>query len=116
MRRPSWWGTICIAITLAACSAGDNRVDPEDLELRDLLGISPEVATAWDAAQRAAARRVLVAGFRATDGPAQLAAGPGTAGIEERDGITRIPLGASPRGRRWRSPEQLRCRRGCRAC
>ncbi|HEX3758900.1 MAG TPA: hypothetical protein VHW23_09350, partial [Kofleriaceae bacterium] len=50
---------------LAACSAGNNSVDPGDLELRDLLGISPEVATAWDGTQRSAARRVLAGGLRA---------------------------------------------------
>lgn len=69
---------------VGACSAGDNRIDPSDLELRDLLGISPEVASAWDGAQRAAARRVLAAGFHEADGPAQLAFEPGTASIDER--------------------------------
>jgi hypothetical protein len=61
-------GVVCLA-ALAACSAGDNSVDPGDLELRDLLGISPETASAWDGAQRAAARRVLAGGLRDDGGP-----------------------------------------------
>ncbi|MCW5805183.1 MAG: hypothetical protein KIT31_22620 [Deltaproteobacteria bacterium] len=48
-----------VAAFAAACGAGDNRLDPGDLELRDLLGISPEAADRWDPTQRAAARRVL---------------------------------------------------------
>jgi hypothetical protein len=43
-------------------------VDPGDLELRDLLGVAPEVATTWDAEQRTAARRILVANLDAIDG------------------------------------------------
>lgn len=46
-----------------ACGAGDNRLDPSDLELRDLLGIAPKVAAGWDAEQRASARRVLATGL-----------------------------------------------------
>src|SRR6185312_4495815 len=46
-------------VLLCACGTGDNRLDPHDLGLRDLLGIAPEVATTWDADQRAAARDVL---------------------------------------------------------
>ncbi|HVV82257.1 MAG TPA: hypothetical protein VHE35_04230, partial [Kofleriaceae bacterium] len=45
------------------CSAADDRVDPADLELRDLLGLSPSVANGWDEAQRAAAREVLADGL-----------------------------------------------------
>ncbi|HUS30846.1 MAG TPA: hypothetical protein VMZ53_20185, partial [Kofleriaceae bacterium] len=44
----------------SACGTGDTKVDPADLELRDLLGVAPEVATTWDAEQRSSARRVLV--------------------------------------------------------
>ena len=50
---------------LSACSAGDTVVDPGDLELRDLLGLSPDAATRWTAEQRLAARRVLEAGLAA---------------------------------------------------
>src|SRR5678815_3160662 len=57
---------VLAAITAGAC-AGDGTVDPGDLELRDLLGISPEIASAWNADQRAAARRVLIAGLSAAD-------------------------------------------------
>jgi hypothetical protein len=45
------------------CGAADERIDPADLELRDLLGVAPRVATGWDEAQRAAAREVLAAGL-----------------------------------------------------
>src|SRR5262245_31639151 len=47
------------ALGVAGCGAADNRVDPGDLGLRDLLGIAPHVAAAWDDGQRAAARQVL---------------------------------------------------------
>ena len=58
------------AVTLiGACGAGDTRVDPGDLELRDLLGLAPDVASTWDGEQRAAARRVLVAGFEENADP-----------------------------------------------
>jgi len=62
-----------IAAVAVGCIAGDNRIDPADLELRDLLGVSPDTALAWDPAQRAAAREVLAEGLRARDEPAQLA-------------------------------------------
>jgi len=52
---------IWVVSRVMGCGAGDNRIDPGDLELRDLLGVSPEAASAWDAPQRAAARRVLAA-------------------------------------------------------
>src|ERR1700743_3313983 len=80
---PSRWAVVCIAVAAGACSAGDNTVDPSDLALRDLLGVSPDVATAWSAPQRTAARRVLMGGLRADDTPAELAdpsaAGSGSA-------------------------------------
>ena len=58
-----------IAIAYASgCGTGDTRVDPGDLELRDLLGVSPEVAGQWDAEQRASARRVLTAALDGSDG------------------------------------------------
>ena len=70
---------------LAGCSAGDNRVDPGDLELRDLLGVSPDTARGWDAAARAAARRVLASGLH-TPGAGSLAATaePRTASLDDR--------------------------------
>jgi hypothetical protein len=52
---------------LAACGAGDNRLDPGDLELRDVLGISPETASSWDRDQRASARRVIDDGLHHAD-------------------------------------------------
>ena len=57
---------LCCAL-LVACGTGDNRVDPGDLEPRDLLGIAPEVARSWDATQRASARRVLDDELRKSD-------------------------------------------------
>ncbi len=78
------WGTsfrllLCAAVA-SACSTGDTRVDPGDLELRDLLGVSPEVAGHWDASQREAARHVLVAALHAGGAPSRVAAGS----IEDR--------------------------------
>jgi len=64
------WGRVLVCCILAAC-AGDNRLDPSDLELRDVLGVSPETAMAWDAGQRAAARRVIDAALH--DAPSQTA-------------------------------------------
>ena len=55
--------TVVLVCVVAACGAGDNRIDPGDLELRDLLGVAPEVAQHWDPSQRASARRVIVAGL-----------------------------------------------------
>lgn len=46
-------------VVAAACGTADNRVDPGDLELRDLLGISPQPASQWDGGERLAARRVI---------------------------------------------------------
>lgn len=57
------WMSLC-AVLVTACGAGDTRLDPSDLELRDLLGLSPEVASSWDGAQRSAARAVIEAGLR----------------------------------------------------
>jgi len=78
------WGTspwllLCVAVA-SACSTGDTRVDPADLELRDLLGVSPEVASGWDASQREAARHVLVAALHAGGAPEKVGAGS----IEDR--------------------------------
>lgn len=77
MMGPSRWGIVCLALS-AACSAADNTVDPADLELRDLLGLSPEVASTWNSTQRAAARHVLGAGFREASAASQIAFPPDT--------------------------------------
>jgi hypothetical protein len=69
------WGTsrrIAICILVAGCGTGETRVDPADLQLRDLLGVAPEVAARWDAGQRAAARRVLADGLHAQDTPSDV--------------------------------------------
>jgi hypothetical protein len=62
------------------CGAADSSVDPGDLALRDLLGISPEVAAGWDAGERARARAIIArASERAGDAPAEpVRLGPGT--------------------------------------
>jgi hypothetical protein len=59
----------CVALLATACGAGDNQLDPSDLELRDLLGISPEAASAWNSGQRASARRVIDDGLRQPEAP-----------------------------------------------
>lgn len=53
-----WGSRVLVCCVLAGC-AGDNRLDPSALELRDILGIAPETALTWDAGQRAAARHVI---------------------------------------------------------
>src|ERR1043165_4912378 len=80
--RPSC-GVVLIA-SLIACSAGNNRVDPEDLALRDLLGVSPDTAMAWDGAQRAAARRGLDVGLRAHPAPSARGLPDASLGLDER--------------------------------
>jgi hypothetical protein len=60
MRGRSFVVAACAVVFAGACGTGDTRIDPSDLELRDLLGVSPEAAGAWDLGQREAARRVLV--------------------------------------------------------
>jgi hypothetical protein len=62
------WGSrvlVCCVVTAWTACAGDNRLDPSELELRDVLGMSPDMALAWDADQRAAARRVIDEGMHA---------------------------------------------------
>lgn len=56
------WGLFSFLVAFTACGTADNRVDPGDLELRDLLGISPKPASQWSAEQRTSARRVIAAG------------------------------------------------------
>lgn len=53
------WGLLFLVAV--GCGTADNRVDPGDLELRDLLGIAPQPASRWSGEQRAAARRVIAA-------------------------------------------------------
>src|SRR4051794_40765408 len=54
---------VCALFGAGSCGAGETRIDPADLELRDLLGLSPDVALEWNADQRAAARTVIATGF-----------------------------------------------------
>jgi len=59
--RAQRFAVAAAALTATACGASDQRLDPADLELRDLLGVAPRTAAQWDGGQRAAARAVLVA-------------------------------------------------------
>jgi hypothetical protein len=56
------WGSRLLLLLVGACASAD-RLAPDELELRDLLGIAPEVAMAWEPDQRAGARHVLEAGM-----------------------------------------------------
>lgn len=56
-----------VCLVIGACGAADERIDPGDFALRDLLGVQPKVVAAWDDAQRAAAREVLAGGLAARD-------------------------------------------------
>ncbi|HEY0986923.1 MAG TPA: hypothetical protein VGD80_07720, partial [Kofleriaceae bacterium] len=79
---------VLAAITAGAC-ADDGTVDPGDLELRDLLGISPEIASSWNADQRAAARRVLVARLSADDASTRTTVDVTSLAATGRDGTAR---------------------------
>jgi hypothetical protein len=83
MKGTSSWWFIAFSVAVAGCGAGETKVDPGDLELRDLLGVAPEVAVTWDADQRAAARRVLVDGLRERAEALPLVASDGAA-IDDR--------------------------------
>lgn len=87
----SRWLLLCVAVA-SACSTGDTRVDPGDLALRDLLGVSPEVASRWDASQREAARHVLVAALHAGGAAEKVGAGS----IEDR--LTELDMRRSEAG------------------
>lgn len=75
---------VCCALFAAACGAGDNRIDPGDLELRDVLGMSPEAASSWDRDQRASARRVIEDGLHQTQASPIREALGGDAALEQR--------------------------------
>jgi hypothetical protein len=62
----SWRPCVVLCWLWFGC-ASEDRVDPSALELRDVLGLSPEVAMGWDADQRAAARHVLEAAMHDVD-------------------------------------------------
>ena len=95
MKGTSW----CLAVvSIVACGTADNRIDPGDLELRDLLGVSPEAATGWDAPQRASARRVLAAGLHAHE-------------LDEAPAIIPLEAGASVDDRVARSLAMLDTKR-----
>lgn len=72
------WNVVVCAAIAGGCGTASDRIDPRDLELRDLLGLSPDVALAWDPAQRAAARDVLAGGLHEAGGiAAPIRAGDG---------------------------------------
>ncbi len=76
MGTTSRWIVVLCAAIAGGCGTASDRIDPRDLELRDLLGVAPETALAWDPAQRAAAREVLAGGLDQS-GPAAIAPGDG---------------------------------------
>lgn len=78
-RRVAAFALVCAS----ACGTGNTSVDPGDLELRDLLGIAPEVAGTWDADQRASARAVLDDALGTHDDQATLAIAQGSS-LDER--------------------------------
>jgi hypothetical protein len=81
---PSRGPSILVLALVAGCGAADTRVDPGDLALRDLLGVAPTAAVAWDTDQRAAARRVLMPAI-ADDEPLGIELGLGAGvGLDER--------------------------------
>jgi hypothetical protein len=83
----------CCVLLVTACGAGDDRLDPRDLELRDLLGVAPEIAGAWDHDQRAAARHVIDAGLHPPPAP------PGRAALGADPAFERSETGGrAPRG------------------
>ncbi len=83
MKGTSRWFVMATVMLGMGCGAGETRIDPGDLELRDLLGVAPEAALRWDADQRAAARQVLVEGFRERATALPLAPSEGTS-IDDR--------------------------------
>ncbi len=78
MRWTSHVVAACATLFVYACGTGDTRVDPGDLELRDLLGVAPETAARWSVDQRESARRVLLEALddRSVDVHVELAAAP----------------------------------------
>lgn len=62
----------CAVVLACACGTGDTRIDPGDLELRDLLGVAPETAARWDDEQRASARRVFEAALDESGEPIEV--------------------------------------------
>lgn len=72
MRTRTLTCLLVASVTALGCGAADSGVDPGDLALRDLLGISPEVAAGWDATERARARAIIaLASDRAGEEPAE---------------------------------------------
>lgn len=96
-----WTVSACAAVL--GCGAGDTRLDPGDLELRDLLGVSTDVATTWDAEQRAAARRVLGEGLEMRAELPALALGEGRT-LDER---VLLALATTDRARRAAGDDAL---------
>jgi hypothetical protein len=101
-------GSIAVLILLAAavvadagCGAADGELDPEDLSVRDLLGVDPQVALRWTPAQRASARRVLDAALAApVDGSAFAIAsgGEATLGALVHGALVRVDVERERRG------------------
>ncbi len=71
------WHAVVLLCGLSACSAIDTSIDPAELSLRDLLGMSPELAADWSASERAAARGVIEARLDDGAGAVAVPLGPG---------------------------------------
>jgi hypothetical protein len=73
------WGqrVLLSCVLVASACVGDNRVDPSQLELRDVLGMAPETAMAWDPEQRASARKVIDAAMHEAPPPVHASLGKG---------------------------------------
>jgi hypothetical protein len=62
-------GAILLALWSCGCDAGGRELQPDELDARDLLGLSSSVAARWDAGARAEARaRLMEAWAESWDG------------------------------------------------
>jgi len=98
------WGPCAVLCCLIAACAADHRVDPNDLELRDVLGIAPDVALTWSADERAAARQVLEAGMRSVATSPAVDAPVGRAPTLDRSLATALAAADATRAQRREAP------------
>src|SRR3569623_485374 len=98
------WGPCAVLCCLIAACAADHRVDPIDLELRDVLGIAPDVALTWNADERAAARQVLEAGIHAVATRSTIDATVGRAPTHDRSLATALAAADAVRAQQREAP------------
>ena len=84
---------VCAAGCGAGCGAGEHQLEPDELDVRDLLGLSPSVAAGWNAEERAEVRERLMDAW--VDGWDE----PGVVDRLGRDGDLLVSLGAIDRRR-----------------